>query len=231
MGIVNLLQLSIPLRCGLPLGLFPFISPTKTFLVVFPLFISSSLPFQLSHLLFTRSKTPSWFNLPLMSTFLYPIYSHLRSSSSHSFVWPVPLIAAALSGSTSHTCTSALASLWHSLLSTWYSSSIPSQNNIIRSSNHSRCIPYPGLWFLLHTSITTNHHSQVLHCVHLLNDLISNFNLTLLAVPTPITLVLLQFTFSSTCSVCHYGTVHRKHYVTQKLVTVIGVTVSERGNC
>ena len=70
MGIVILLQLSIPLRCGLPLGLFPFISPTKTFLVVLPLFISSSLPFQLSHLLFTRSKTPSWFNLPLMSTFL-----------------------------------------------------------------------------------------------------------------------------------------------------------------
>ena len=57
MGIVNLLQLSIHLRCGLPLGLFPFISPTKTFLVVLPLFISSSLPFQLSHLLFTRSKT------------------------------------------------------------------------------------------------------------------------------------------------------------------------------
>ena len=37
------------------------------------------------------------------------------------------------------------------------------------------------------------------------------------------------------CTCTHYlymyGTVHRKHYVTRKLVTVIGVTVSERGNC
>ena len=133
--------------------------------------ISTSLPFQLKHF---DSTSPY-----CLHSLLYPIYSYLWSSLANSFVWPTPLIAASSSGSMTHTHTSALALLWHSLLSTWYSGSIPSLSTQYYSflqslSLHSLSWPL----FLLHTSITANHHSQGLHCIHLLNDLISNFHLT-----------------------------------------------------
>ena len=54
-------KLSVHFNLGLPLGLFPSISPTKfkIFLVVLTRFISSILIFHFYYLLFTISRTPS----------------------------------------------------------------------------------------------------------------------------------------------------------------------------
>ena len=64
------LKLSVHFNLGLPIGLFPFISPTKIFLFVLSRLISSILIFHFFCLLFTISRTPFCRSFSLTSTFL-----------------------------------------------------------------------------------------------------------------------------------------------------------------